>query len=281
MKQNKIIQWTIITTLMLVLLSCKKYLDMDIIDKGRKPVINALFIADSVPQISVYQSKHILDASQSPVITNAEVTLTTNLQSTATLSYSTLTQQYTNQGIQLHEGDQLKLNVNTSIGNAKAEITIPSKIAILSLDTFPHFDNSGNRQGIEIKLSFKDPSASKDYYILYTQTVSYISSTGYEGNDPAIEEMNNRLFINDLTFNGKQKNISLIFYNNYEEYSSNVLQIYLMHVDEHYYKYAYSAYKQQSIGNSPFSEPVIVYNNIENGYGILGSAAISVKYINF
>jgi len=281
MKQNKIIQWTIITTLMLVLLSCKKYLDMDIIDKGRKPVINALFIADSVPQISVYQSKHILYASQSPVITNAEVTLTTNLQSTATLSYSTLTQQYTNQGIQLHEGDQLKLNVNTSIGNAKAEITIPSKIAILSLDTFPHFDNSGNRQGIEIKLSFKDPSASKDYYILYTQTGSYISSTGYEGNDPAIEEMNNRLFINDLTFNGKQKNISLIFYNNYDENSSNVLQIYLMHVDEHYYKYAYSAYKQQSIGNSPFSEPVIVYNNIKNGYGILGSAAISVKHINF
>lgn len=274
MMQYNIIRWTLFTSLMLVLLSCKKYLDMDITDKGRKPVINALFIADSIPKISVYQSTHILDASQSPIITNANVILTTNVQNTITLSYNNFLKQYTNSSISLHEGDQIKLNVNTSIGNAEVEVTIPSKIKILNIDTFPHFDNSGNKQGIEIKLSFNDPSASKDYYIIYTQNGSYLNTISYEGNDPAIEEINNRLFISDLTFNGKQKNISLIYYNNYDMYSSNILYIYLMHVDENYYKYAYSAYKQQESDNSPFSEPVIVYNNIKNGYGIVGTANI-------
>lgn len=274
MKQSSIIRWTFFITSMLVFFSCKKYLNMDITDKGRKPVVNALFIADSIPKISVYQSTHILDASQSPIISNAEVFLTTNFQNTITLSYNNLLKQYTNSSIYLNEGDHIKLNVNTTIGNAEVEVTIPSKIEILSLDTFPHFDNSGNKQGIEIKLSFKDPSVSKNYYILYTQTGSYLNSLGYDGNDPAIEEINNRLFISDLTFNGKQKNISLVFYNNYDIYHSNMLYIFLMHVDENYYKYAYSVYKQQVGEISPFSEPVIAYNNIKNGYGIGGAANI-------
>lgn len=274
MKQSNIIRWTLITTSMLAVLSCKKYLDMNITDKGRKLVVNALFIADSIPKISVNQSTHILDTSQNPIISNAEVFLTTNFQNTFTLSYNTLLQQYTNSSIHLHEGDKIKLNVNTTIGNAETEVIIPSKIEILSLDTFPHFDNSGNKQGIEIKLSFKDPSTTKDYYILYTQNGSYLNTIGYEENDPAIEELYNRLFINDLTFNGKQKNISFIFYNNYDMYPSNMLYIYLMHVDENYYKYAYSVYKQQEGNNSPFSEPVIAYNNIKNGYGIGGAANI-------
>lgn len=274
MKQSNIIRWTLFIASILPVFSCKKYLDMDITDKGRKPVVNALLIADSIPKISVYQSTHILDTSQSPIISNAEVFLTTNFQNTITLYYNNYLQQYVNSSIHLHEGDKIKLNVNTSIGNAEVEVTIPSKIEILNLDTLPHFDNSGNKQGIEIKLSFKDPSTTKDYYILYTQNGSYLNTIGYEGNDPAIEEMNNRLFISDLTFNGKQKNISLIFYNNYDMYPSNMLYIYLMHVDENYYKYVYSVYKQQEGNNSPFSEPVIAYNNIKNGYGIGGAANI-------
>ena len=57
-------------------------------------------------------------------------------------------------------------------------------------------------------------------------------------------------------------------------YLSNMLYIYLMHVDENYYKYTYSVYKQQIASGSPFSEPVITYNNIKNGYGIGGAANI-------
>lgn len=275
MKQNNLFIWILFATTLLSTFSCKKYLDMEIIDKGRKPVVNALFIADSIPQVSVFQSTHILDQNNSKLINNAEVILTTNEQSANILSYSSFSQKYSNPAILVNEGDKIKLNVSTSIGSAQGETTIPSKIQIISLDTFPHIDNNGHQQGIEIKLSFKDPSATKDYYILYTQMGEYISSAGYDGNDPAINEMNNRLFIDDLTFNGKQKNVSLVFYNNYDLYSSNMFYIYLMHVDENYYKYAYSVYKQQAGDNSPFSEPVIVYNNIKNGYGICGAANIT------
>lgn len=274
MKSNKNIHVFILVITILLFFSCKKYLDMDIIDKGRKPVVNALLIADSVPYIKVYQSTHILDNSQSSLITNAEVLLTSNLQNTYTLPYSSVSQQYINPSIHVHEGDKIKLNINTSIGNAETEVVIPSNISIFNIDTFPYYDHSGYQHGIEIKLSFKDPAQSKDYYILYTLNGPNVSTTSYEGNDPAIEEMSNRLFIDDLTFNGKQKNISLVFYNNFDMYSSNMLYICLMHVDENYYKYAYSVYKQQETGNSPFSEPVIVYNNIKNGYGIGGAANI-------
>ncbi|NSW45421.1 MAG: DUF4249 domain-containing protein [Bacteroidales bacterium] len=273
-----------IITLLTILpffMACKKYLDMDIIDKGRKPVVNALFIVDSVPSATVFQSTHILDPAESNNITNAKFIAIYNHQVFDTLYFSNTLNQYISYNHIIQSNEKIKIQVETNVGTVESEITTPTKIQFNSADTFPYYGNSSTRQGTEIKLSFNDPSATKDYYIIYTLMGNYINATGYNGNDPSIEELNNHLFIEDLTFNGKQKNISLIFYNNFDEYMSNTLCIYLMHVDEHYYKYAYSAYKQQNTGISPFSEPVMVYNNIKNGYGIFGTAAISVININF
>ena len=36
--------------------------------------------------------------------------------------------------------------------------------------------------------------------------------------------------------------------------------------------------KRNSRSKNPFTEPVLVYNNIENGFGVLGSSSTDVKY---
>jgi len=263
------------------LMACKKYIDMDIIDKGRKPVVNSLFIVDSIPTAKVFQSTHILDQTQNNNITNAKFIAIYNNQVFDTLYFSNALNQYISYNHIIQGNEKIKIKVETNIGTVESEITTPTRVHFNSVDTFPYYGNSSTRQGTEIKLSFNDPSATKDYYIIYTQMGNYINAASYDSDDPSIEELNNHLFLEDLTFNGKQKNISLIFYNNFYENTPKTLKIYLMHVDEHYYKYAYSAYKQQIAGNSPFSEPVIAYNNIKNGYGIFGAAAISTININF
>lgn len=47
--------------------------------------------------------------------------------------------------------------------------------------------------------------------------------------------------------------------------------IYLLNVDENYYRYHESAERQDNVNDNPFAEPVLVQGNIEGGLGCFGS----------
>jgi hypothetical protein len=64
-----------------------------------------------------------------------------------------------------------------------------------------------------------------------------------------------------------------------EDISSLTINFSFLSADEHYDKYIKSSVKyflnRNEDGDIPFEEPVQIYNNIENGYGIFGSCAIT------
>lgn len=262
--------------------SCEKYLDMEITDKGRKPVVNAVFIADTFPVVKVFESKHILDNTQYKYISNAQVNITINGQ-LRTLTFDTLKGIFTDTTIRIASQSNVLVNVDTYLGKAEGNTTIPTLVPILSCDTFPHFDKNGNYDGVEIKLKFKDNANEHNYYMITFNSNSLYPTFDNSFNEPGLEYINEKIFIDDFAFDGKTKTLKFFVYRYAGEYMnySGMVEFYLFHLDESLYKYQLSLQKQISIGSSPFSEPVMVYNNIKNGYGICGSASYTKVKVDF
>ncbi|MCX7862942.1 MAG: DUF4249 domain-containing protein [Bacteroidales bacterium] len=281
MKKNKknTIIWLFAIMLLIVSFSCEKYIDMEITDKGRKPVVNAILIADSIPIVKIFQSMHILDNKPFKKITDAQVRLIINGQSKMLL-FDSLTEVYTDTNIILQPFSEVTVDVQTGFGNAKGKTVIPVNIPILSIDTVSHYSNEGNYDGVEIRLRFSDVPNEKNYYMISFKS-STMTPTFEETNDPGFDYFYDKVLISDFAFDGKVKTIKLICYRSIDYYfQTGTIEFFLFHLDESLYKYQLSFNKQQNTSASPFSEPVIVFNNIVNGYGICGSANVSKVTIN-
>ncbi|MBN1925208.1 MAG: DUF4249 domain-containing protein [Prolixibacteraceae bacterium] len=100
------------------------------------------------------------------------------------------------------------------------------------------------------------------------------------------------LFIfEDALINGKTYTLSFNYDNvwvssNYyypegaeEEYKLTIYKIMLNTLDESMYKYKQTSIGQTYMGSDPFSEPVLVYSNIENGAGVFGGYNEEATYI--
>lgn len=248
---------------------------MDIVDKGRKPVVNAIFFADSIPILKIYKSKYILDNSNSfEFISDASIKMNVN-DSVYDLVYNHLTNAYENLSVLIHENQKIKINVTTSIGNARAETIVPYNVPILYYDTLPHYDKEGNYDGTEIKITFSDPINDHNYYIFTYLSNDADLSNNMIQNIPGFQIIGHYLFIDDIAMNGKNITISYIARKYYYGEKGTFIEFILMHVDEHLYRYQLSAKKQD--GFSPFSEPVLIYNNIN----VCGSVNISRAVIHF
>lgn len=98
---------------------------------------------------------------------------------------------------------------------------------------------------------------------------------------------------NDQLFNGKSYSIEMIYATNYStddiaddgstntsnSYTYQIFKIELLSLSESYYTYLNTLALQSSSESDPFSDPVLVYTNIENGTGIFGSWSTSDSYL--
>ena len=90
---------------------------------------------------------------------------------------------------------------------------------------------------------------------------------------------------NDLLFNGQNKNLELEIPN--EEYWNFIdgstewsykrlsLTLYLHNISKSYYYYRTSLELYQNASGNPFAQPVQVYSNIDNGFGIFAGSQVS------
>jgi hypothetical protein len=106
------------------------------------------------------------------------------------------------------------------------------------------------------------------------------------------EEQNDQQVLNDELFNGKEINFKikqsyyfLKIMPGFEEYfnksrSTESIQINIQSISKDLYLFLKTKEaSNNNIGNI-FSEPVLIYNNVENGIGILGSYTNQVKKID-
>jgi len=278
---NKILKYLHVVILFLIAVSCEKYIDMKIPDKGRKPVVNCMFYNDSVFIVQVFESKFILDDAGYQPIENAFVTISENGIVSDTLTYYSQGY-YKSNNLISQIGKNYEIEATFNGNTATSEGIIPSKQIITNIDTLLYSDQHNDNFRFNIKIN--DTENETNYYMLKIEKVNSV----YYNNNVQIVYTNSEALsietqwqgsqvINDNLFNGKAKTFSLdIDLSNLYNYNNEPIKFYisLYSISKDYYLYAVTSQAQQNTNGSPFSEPVMVYNNIKNGYGIFAGASV-------
>ena len=183
----------------------------------------------------------------------------------------------------------------------EAEDVVPAPVSIGQLsyivkDSSTYYDDySGESYGnctFDLTVNFNDPESSENYYLFSGYSYSIddyygdtlkdnISFDEKEGEDAFVEVYSSEgLIFSDKYFNGK----SFSFTVEVEDWNFSTGKIYffvLNSLSRDAYLYKKSLAMYEDAHNNFFSEPVQVYNNIENGYGIFAGFSSTTDSIKF
>lgn len=287
--------------------SCEKTIRIDIEDKGRKIVVNGIFEADSTLKIHLSESQYILSGNTQYVAVNdATVSLFENGIKTQILEkgYNGI---YEFTPI-IKQATDYKIVVNSSkFGESLATSHVPESTDIDGIEYEINYTSDQWSQfidGVDFKLRFQDKEAEPNFYLV--QVYSTYSSTSYNyetgeetmiqykeyipliSNEPSLIHTNyeiNGLLFDDELFDGDMRTIG--FSTDYFSYgksgdpNNNKVPYYVVlhSLSKELYNYYLSYTKYSETEGDPFAEPVKVFNNIENGFGIFGGSSASVDSV--
>jgi hypothetical protein len=154
----------------------------------------------------------------------------------------------------------------------------------------------------EITIAFTDPGNEKNFYGIDFFVANFGGSFGrncFYTRDKDIDDQGNgfdpfddeeacfeSVTLNDNNFNGTKKTIKFEVLSElmkpFKDTQTGVItfpQIILEHFTENHYKYIKSIAKYKDVRDNPFAEPVNIYTNIKNGYGIFTFQTSSLQEI--
>ena len=286
----------------LAYISCEKVIPFDGDVNTPKLVINSIFQSDSSFKVHVSSSRSVIDTASFKNIDDAIVTIKDRNENIIETLNHVENGFYKGQTFP-QENQTYILEVNhPNYANITASDSLPSPITINSVDTSTIIDPiNGNR--LQISMNFDDPENTQNYYLIETYSVNeYLviknsDTTEYEldttkqfmvltdevfqnGGSPWREQ---GLF-NDLLFNGQNKTLELEIPNDswsgsedgYDwSYQTLTLRLYLHNITLSYYYYRTSLELFQNASGNPFAQPVQVFSNVENGFGVFAGSQIS------
>jgi hypothetical protein len=275
--------------------------------RPKKLVVNCYFAEDSAWNFQVSHSLSVLDNADLKAVDNATILLYKGEQFLDTIKMGEYAGWYRDEE-NLPEQDQTYSIEVTSPDFAavlRAEDFVPlavpvSDVSTIILDssfyeeTYPWGSfRRGRVEGI-FEISIKDPAQVENYYELsvYTHEINYdwedstivydyIREVYVNLEDGAQEDFfasGNDLLFSDYLFDGQNYKVKL----NFREWDVRPDQEFIIELTSlnrtgYLYKKSISDYEQAS--GDPFSEPVRIYCNIENGYGIFtGYSTHSFEY---
>lgn len=276
--------------LMILISSCETVVKMDLPPHDPQLVINGLIIPGDTISINLTKSVHILDDSELHSVENALVLLYVNGILSDTLKHSS-NGNYLSEKVIPAAGNTYTISASANgFETAGASTAIPAPVSINLVSIADSAVITPESVETLINFNVSDPGTSKNYYMIQLIAVldsNFIDTLGMyycngEGpvfiysDDPVFDENNqwgnNTLSLSDDLFNGKIKQLPLKL-NSYDFNCGQIKELHLVfhNLTKDYYLYTKTLSAQQQTSGNPFSEPVPVYNNITNGFGILGS----------
>lgn len=167
--------------------------------------------------------------------------------------------------------------------SVSASAVLPNKVPIVSIDTFSflkhivfkdEYDfNSGNYISGDTSILFttftvyiQDPKDVKNYYRM--NVIRRMNNWGSEQalEDPIIELKAPVYLFTDKLIQGKKYGFKFSINSKY----ADSLEFRLFTINEDYYKYCVSLGKEDETNEDRYREPLQIYSNVKNGYGIIG-----------
>lgn len=186
-------------------------------------------------------------------------------------------------------GDEFRLEVEVpGIGKVTSETKVTPEFDVLSIEKKGEGYSIDDEEFFpEYEVIINDDSNENNYYaieILRLDTVQLFtySLTTLDSNDPNIHDWYlEGLVFNDNTFNGEEKKVQVFVKDSNGSLNENEAYLFIVKsITPELYQFArtYTNYRYNL--NNPFAEPVTVYSNIENGFGVFSYIRNKRFYIN-
>ena len=286
--------------LLLALSACEQVIEPDLPEHTPRLVLQAFFTPDSTWVAFVGRSVGILEPmpEREMAVADATVELLKEGRVIDRLEFFQRDRVYVWEKGTLQAGESYALRV-AAPGFAAIEATdaIPTSVPteIVSYLTRPSVrPESWIKGDMSIKLEIQDPPGETNYYQIrmfaffrdefrtlddeVVDLVSIRNEGSFSTQDPSIIADNtadepfdgsfsgSAPFFKDTLFDGQTHAIELS--SNYNAPERTRLYVHVLHLSETYYEYLKSAKLHESTQDNPFAEPMSVYSNVENGYGI-------------
>jgi hypothetical protein len=274
--------------LVFLLLGCELIVDIKVPFDKQQLVVNSFFTPDSVWSASVSLNQSILDSAALQHVSDALVVIYQNGLPIDTLIHTADGE---------YKSDAGKPNINTAYEikvsapghepvHGVAEI-IPPPIQITGVDISESISLQGHAVSI-VTVKFKDDAAATnfyqilvekeyDYYDYATKTiVTKHRQIELKSNDNSyvdiVKSYEREMLRKDVLFNGKD--VKLSFKADY--LGGKNIFVTLRTLTEDYYNYKATSQLQFDTDGDPLAQPVNVFNNINNGFGIFAGYSQSI-----
>ncbi len=233
---------------------------------------------DTTLVVYVSNSVGVLEPDQPVIVENAIVELFKNGQLLYNLDYKA-NGLYGKSGVESLGNDVAEYTLMVQAPNfnqvsAKQNMPQPVPIIDVSFERDGAVTPDGDRAN-EITIKFSDPAGIENYYSV--AGLARVSQGGFEYADnfylssfnPIVEEGEEFIVFSDATFDGREVTLNFYTYSDYPDNAESVeLDINLISISKDRYFFEKSLNIFNNSDGNPFVEPVVVHNNIENGYGI-------------
>jgi len=284
----------------ILIFSCETVVDIDIPIEQPLLVVNSTLSEDEFIKVNVSLSQHILDSEPYRMVEGAiveiyeEDKLLTTLPDSAYGNYISATTKPI-------RGKNYQVKVSKAgFTTATSAVLLPLDTAVIlnvKLDTVEITEFDYTYESLEFNVEINDDGSKINFYeiAIYIKYYNYsfddtvfpivpidsflvYNQLYLNSPDPSLEEFQSSgqsIIISDDLFNGHSYTMKLLsnsFYTFPEEYPFDpMFYVTLNNTSESYYLYQLSSQLQQWTTGDPFAQPVTVYNNIENGFGIFGA----------
>lgn len=285
-------------------MSCELIVDVQVPYDGDRIVLNGVQRTGNPWTVELSRSLYILDNTYKngfPWITSADVTVFGDDGSLLKLEHDTL-------GYYTHSSSPVEGRKYTIVAKAhglpdvQAEMVMPKSVKIKEAkwdSTGVSNDPNAFFANLKLDLTFDDPAEEKNYYSVVVGvnfTITYqrptdpaprtdtaISYYNAYVLDPAIStnEEDRVTRFSDQSFNGKTYTAPLTaqFYAS-PGYKIFKIDLELTSISDECFKYDESRSLYNETDGDPFAQPVQIYSNVSNGFGVFGGNAVDRKSYN-
>ena len=275
------------------LCACEQVIEPDLPEHPPRLVLHAFFTSDGAWTAHVARSFGILEPRSvhgRPVVADAAVELLAGDRVVGELEFNDAALAYVFGDSTLQAGETYSLRVAApgfETSRATDTVPVPVPTSVLSYRALPSSrSDSGDSVEVSLKLEIEDPPGEENYYQVSLYRVfagrgasriefsistkdpsitadnnvggSPVEEGGFEGNAP---------YFRDTLFDGRTHEIELSRdFDRRDDLSGIHLQV--LYISEAYYQYLKTARLHDDTQDNPFAEPLNVYGNVENGYGI-------------
>jgi hypothetical protein len=283
------------------LVSCESIIEYELPQNDPKMVLNSYFTNDSIWEVTIYESKNILENDDFKFVPGALVEVADQNGVVYPLTYIGLGKYASLNNDKPVIGSTYTISAkHPSFDDVSATSSMPTKVEIANIDT-SSISQFGYEE-LESKITFTDPKNENNYYSL-SLVYSYVSvyqfdsfpadtinaswQLYYYSNESQFTDTwiytSDGIVFSDEFFDGREYTLSIIsekpyiYDNPFEMILSASIQYELESISEDVYLYKKSLEAQNLTSFDPFAQPVQVYNNISGGFGIFGGTSKSVE----